>query len=113
MPYETDAQAFAKGLVALLKEYAATLQRLWQDIRDARENARSRKVPPLATPEWIALGQRMSNLQGPLFNMTRQASQLAEQGAVYDLTKLELRVRLADVEGHIHAINHLLNSPGG
>jgi hypothetical protein len=105
------AQQFASGLAELLKEYAEKMALRLGELRSAREKWRDLKSPPRSSADWLAMSDEVGHLESALLRLTREASQLAEQGAVEDLTKFELRVRLAEVEGQLSAFRTLLNQP--
>jgi hypothetical protein len=103
MPAEPEAEKFAHGLALLLKEYAGKLEDRISDLREARERCRERKVAFFDSKDFQVFMQRFSAVDSALLTATREASQLAEQGAVSDLTRIELQLRLAEVEGLIHS----------
>src|SRR3954464_1341286 len=100
MPENLPAEQFAKGLASLLEEYSRKTSSLLAEIRRARDHHQSRNILfSSSSPDWKSFDSQVNHLEGALFTMTREASQLAEQGAVDDLTKMILRVRRAELEG--------------
>ena len=100
MTEQIPAQKHARGLVRLLKEYASKLQRI------AAEFERRRDIN-MPHGKGFAVGDLLVRTQAvrpALLNVTREASALAEQGDVSDLDRLELRLRLAEVEGLLAAL---------
>ena len=93
----TTAQKYARGLIRLLKEYAGKLEGL------AAERHRRATVPPYG--DWSELKRRVQAMRPALLNVTREASGQAEQGDVRDLARLELRLRLAEVEELLQALD--------
>jgi soluble cytochrome b562 len=114
MPDQSAAQRFACGLALLLKEYAEKLQHMHEELRKVKRDAKRAVLPTkrptwTGSPEWNKWQHRVGPLQSALLNATRDASQLAEQGDVDDLTRVELRLRLAEVEAYVQAINQELH----
>ncbi len=95
------AQQHARRLVRLLKEYARKLQDIVGEYEKRRDvgtsHARGYSVGDLML--------RAQSVRPALLNVTREASGLAEQGDVSDLDRLELRLRLAEVEGLLQALS--------
>jgi len=110
MAQETEAEMFGRGVCKLLQEYAQKLEQRMSEMRAAKQAAQMRKINFVGSTEWQSLQQRIGSLSQALLTATREASQLAEQGDVRDLTRFELRLRRAEVEGLIHASEFLLNS---
>jgi DNA-binding transcriptional regulator YbjK len=104
---DPEAQKFASGLALLLKEYAAKLEQRLEEARRARSQARERKAQWVGSSEFHAITFGNSVLTSALLTATREASQLAEQGAVDDLTRIELTLRRAEVEGLINSLNNI------
>ena len=111
-----NAQIYGHGITNLLKEYASKLAIRLDDIRKYRESLRGRKNIWTHSDEWANADEwqmhriMFENLRHSLLTLTREASQLAEQGAVDDITRIELRLRLAEVEGLIQAIETVLSN---
>lgn len=110
MQMQTDADQYAKTLIALLKEYTDKI-RLWlTEVQQARSSTSLLKRPFHGSPEWRRSQERYSTLEGPLQQLTRESSQLAEQGAVEDGSKIELSIRRAELEGLMHALRNTMYS---
>jgi hypothetical protein len=105
------SQDFGRGMTDLLREYAQKLENRLAELRRARDNTRSRKEPWMHSTDWQVFERMFSRIQSEILNATREASQLAEQGAVDDITRIELRLRLADVESLMDGIQTLLYQP--
>ncbi len=106
MPELISAQLYAHGLAGLLKDYAAKLESLREEVRIRSSDW---GLPVSGNRRWAGLRDRYKSLVTPLLNVTRTASELAEQGDVGDLEILELRLRLADVESLLKMVASELN----
>ena len=110
MAVSGTAQEFGTGLAGLLKEYTAKMRKRVKSVELAKKFAKSKGLKISATPDGQAMQMEFQALESALFNLTREASQLAEQGKVDDLTRVELRLRLAELEGLLHAYRVQMHS---
>ena len=109
MPRTETTQQFGSGMTKLLNEYATKLEKRLADIRAARDLSRNLGEAWNKSRDWEVADRLMERLLPALHSVTREASQLAEQGAVDDITRVELRIRLAEVEGLLDAIDIALH----
>lgn len=107
MTDDLDAPRFAEGLIQLFIDYVPKLERMYAEVKEQKKlvtRGGGSGSGSGGTLELMPIRDRFYPLQAALLDATRVASQLAEQGAVGDLARFQLRIRLAEVEGLIAAI---------
>lgn len=103
---ESEAEVYGRQLVELLKEYAGKIERWISEIKRIRTQGRGDLY--LNHPERTAMEMQLRALFPSITNLTRESSQLAEQGKINDATRIELKTRRAEVEGLMQAASSLL-----
>lgn len=99
-----QTEQFANGLISLLKEYTPKLQARLIEVQNAGVIAKNKGENWVNSGAWQVLHDLFMSTQHPLLDATRAASQLAEQGAVTDIQRIELQIRRAEVEGLLRAL---------
>lgn len=110
MPVQTDADQYAEKLIVLLKEYTDKIRRWSAEVSKEKFAASMTKGRYFGSPEWHRTNKRYRALQGPLEKLTRESSQLSEQGAVEDGNRIELSIRRAELEGLMSAFEDVMKS---
>jgi hypothetical protein len=96
---------FAAAVIPLLKEYTAKLEHFCeekQDIAKPRSPEDHRKI--------LMLRERFAKLASPLHHLAEHVSQQIEHGKLDDLARLELKLRLAELEGAMQMTESLIHS---
>ncbi len=106
-----EANEAATKLIHLAKEYA-------QKLNDAKERAYALRTELDGPKANIAskslrgkdLWDFLRYLRPPAEQLARQASQLVEHGAISDAHRLELRLRLAELEHALFSATHSVHA---
>jgi hypothetical protein len=109
---ESRATAFRKAAIPLLKEYAGKLLELRKRMRHLRRaassarNGRSLEHEDYQETEreYEALKSYYFGLQPAVINLSQAVSQYIEHADLEDLERIELRLRLAELEAAWRAI---------
>jgi hypothetical protein len=90
---------YAKGLIRLLKEYSEKLNTLLSDVNEDDKHA-----------HWSQLGEFFDSMRGGLMDLSRRASELADQKEVEPIHRVELRIRRAEIESLIRSVERAFGS---
>jgi TATA-binding protein-associated factor Taf7 len=93
------------NLVELIKEYVDRLQALMERAEKAHSAQRESK---LAREELFLLQKHYRRLAPAIKDLSRYVSQLIEHGSVDELVRLELQLRLADLEHGLMAADRMI-----
>jgi hypothetical protein len=92
-------------LVELIKEY---IDRLYDLKERAEKSHTTKRESKVSAEELSLLGQHFRKLQPPVRELVRYTSQMIEHGSADELARLELRLRLADLEHALTAADRII-----
>jgi hypothetical protein len=117
----TEETNVAQRLLALCKEYTETIDGVKQEAESVAKRwteAQSsgapgegkEKLKAFAQQEYFALAARSNSLQNAVGELIRALSQRLEHSNAEFEERLELKVRLADLDGRLHQTLGLINA---
>jgi hypothetical protein len=119
-PSRVASEAAARSLLPLLREYSPKLSDLsvrlaelwdvWRSSSTVRLRVGLEREPTSA--EWKALADLFRNLRPAATELAREVSPLVEHADLDGTTRLELRLRLAELENAINSVDKMLTWVG-
>lgn len=103
----------AEGLIPLLKEFTQKLGNIGKEAQELMMQLATRGGFFGHSTDLVALRQRLlrdsfKQLRPAATQLAQHVSQLVEHGGLEDLTRLELRLRLAEYEATLRSAEELL-----
>jgi hypothetical protein len=99
----TEAEEYAKTAKGLMREYGERVDRYLGDYKSSDPNWDSGRDE---------IEEKYARLRPAVWELARRVSGLIEQGRLKDLTRIELRLRLADFEGTLVAADKVFGVKG-
>lgn len=103
---QTETRRFAETAASLLKEYSSKLEPIQTHMRRLRDKVEKASFGSpefhVVQQEYLALQQSFHTLRVSLRTLAQRVSQFLEHGDVDDVWRLELEVRLHELEGKLH-----------
>jgi hypothetical protein len=117
---QTETQRFAKTAASLLKEYSSKLDRMQGDMRRLREKHDqlrdkyddapfSSSDLPIVQQEYFALRHSFVAQEASLRKLAQRVSQRLEHASLDDVSRLELEVRLHELEAKLEQTGRLVD----
>jgi len=117
---QTESRRFAEAAASLLKEYSSKLEQIQSDMRQLRhrhDQLRDKydRAPfsssdfPIIQQEYSALRQSFHTQEASLRKLAQRVSQRLEHADLDDVSRLELEVRLHELEAKLQQTEMLLD----
>jgi len=109
----SENRRFAETAASLLKEYSSKLEPIQKHMRQLRDEVEKASFGSpefhVVQQEYFALQQSFHTLGASLRTLAQRVSQFLEHADVDDVSRLELEVRLHELEGKLHQTEMIVN----